>query len=44
MKLFYHLRRCCFVVVDLKIWEFTPEFAGKINFYLSAVDDLLRPP
>jgi predicted nuclease of restriction endonuclease-like (RecB) superfamily len=42
--LFYHLRLRCFVVVDLKMGEFTPEFAGKMNFYLSAVDDLLRHP
>ena len=42
--LFYHLRLRCFVVVDLKMTEFTPEFAGKMNFYLSAVDDLLRHP
>jgi hypothetical protein len=34
----------CFVVVDLKMTEFMPEFAGKMNFYLSAVDDLLRHP
>jgi predicted nuclease of restriction endonuclease-like (RecB) superfamily len=40
--LFYHLRLRCFVVIDLKISEFQPEFAGKMNFYLSAVDDLLR--
>src|ERR1039458_865346 len=40
--LFYHLRLRCYVVIDLKIEEFRPEFAGKINFYLSAVDDLLR--
>ena len=42
--LFYHLRLRCFVVVDLKMTEFVPEFAGKMNFYLSAVDDLLRHP
>ena len=42
--LFYHLRLRCFVVIDLKMVEFTPEFAGKMNFYLSAVDDLLRHP
>lgn len=42
--LFYHLGLRCFVVVDLKIGEFTPEFAGKMNFYLSAVDDLLHKP
>ena len=42
--LFYHLRLRCFVVIELKIEEFKPEFAGKMNFYLSAVDDLLRHP
>ena len=40
--LFYHLRLRAFVVVDLKVAEFEPEFAGKMSFYLSAVDDLLR--
>ncbi|OPY37892.1 MAG: hypothetical protein A4E35_00947 [Methanoregula sp. PtaU1.Bin051] len=42
--LFYHLRLRCFVVIDLKMEEFSPEHAGKMNFYLSAVDDLLRQP
>jgi predicted nuclease of restriction endonuclease-like (RecB) superfamily len=42
--LFYHLRLRCFVVIDLKIDEFKPEYAGKMNFYLSAIDDLLRHP
>jgi predicted nuclease of restriction endonuclease-like (RecB) superfamily len=42
--LFYHLRLRCFVVVDLKMGDFMPEYAGKMNFYLSAVDDLLRNP
>ena len=40
--LFYHLGLRCFVVVDLKMEGFKPEFAGKMNFYLSAVDDHLR--
>jgi len=40
--LFYHLRLRCFVVIDLKMGEFSPEDAGKMNFYLSAADDLLR--
>ncbi len=40
--LFYHLHLRCFVVVELKIEDFKPEFAGKMNFYLSAVDDQLR--
>jgi predicted nuclease of restriction endonuclease-like (RecB) superfamily len=39
--LFYHFRLRCFVVVDLKIGAFQPEDAGKMNFYLSAADDLL---
>lgn len=40
--LFYHLTLRCFVVFDLKARRFTPEAAGKMNFYLSAVDDRLR--
>jgi predicted nuclease of restriction endonuclease-like (RecB) superfamily len=40
--LFYHLRLRCFVVIDLKVSEFQPEFAGKMNFYLWAVDEQLR--
>jgi predicted nuclease of restriction endonuclease-like (RecB) superfamily len=40
--LFYHLRLRCFVVIDLKMEAFKPEFAGKMNFYLSAVDAQLR--
>jgi predicted nuclease of restriction endonuclease-like (RecB) superfamily len=40
--LFYHLRLRCYVVIDLKMKTFEPEFAGKMNFYLSAVDDQLR--
>src|SRR3954447_15725763 len=42
--LFYHLKLRCFVVVDLKTTAFKPEYAGKMNFYLSAIDDLLRHP
>ena len=40
--IFYHLHLRCFVVIDLKVESFKPEFAGKMNFYLSAVDDQLR--
>lgn len=40
--LFYHLHLRCYVVIDLKVVPFKPEFAGKMNFYLSAVDDQLR--
>ena len=42
--LFYHYRLRCFVVFELKVEAFKPEFAGKMNFYLSAIDDLLRHP
>jgi predicted nuclease of restriction endonuclease-like (RecB) superfamily len=40
--LFYHIRLKCYVAVDLKVGAFKPEYAGKMNFYLSALDDRLR--
>ena len=40
--LFYHLQLRCFVVIDLKMGEFQPEFSGKMNFYVAVVDDLLK--
>jgi YhcG PDDEXK nuclease domain len=40
--LFYHLQLRCFVVIDLKMGAFQPEFSGKMNFYVAVVDDLLR--
>ncbi len=40
--LFYHLHLRCFIVIDLKTSGFQPEYAGKMNFYLSAVDDQMR--
>ncbi len=40
--LFYHLKLRCYVVIDLKVGDFIPEYAGKMNFYLSAVDNMLR--
>ena len=40
--LFYHLKLRCFIIIDLKMKPFVPEFAGKMQFYTSAVDDLLR--
>ncbi len=42
--LFYHLKLRCFVIIDLKVGPFKPEYAGKMNFYLSAAYDLLRHP
>ncbi len=40
--LFYHLKMHCYVVIDLKMGEFEPEHAGKMNYYLSAVDNLVK--
>ncbi len=42
--LFYHLKLRCFIVIDLKMSKFEPAFSGQINFYVNAVDDLLRHP
>ena len=42
--LFYHLKLRCYVVIELKAVPFEPGFAGQMNMYLSAVDDLLRHP
>lgn len=40
--LFYHLKLRSYVVIELKKGEFKPEYAGKLNFYCSAVDDILK--
>jgi len=40
--LFYHIKLKCYVVVELKAVEFKAEYAGKMNLYLSAVDDLIK--
>lgn len=40
--LFYHLKLRCYFVIELKSVAFKPEFAGKLNFYLSAVDDVIK--
>jgi hypothetical protein len=40
--LFYHLKLRCFVVIDLKVGPFKAEYAGKMNFYLNAVDDRMK--
>ena len=39
--LFYNTKLRCYVVIEIKNTEFRPEYAGKLNFYLSAVDDML---
>jgi len=40
--LFYNTRLHCYVVIELKTGKFKPEYAGKLNFYLSAIDDMLK--
>ncbi len=40
--LFYHIKLKCYVVVELKTVKFEPEFAGKLNFYVTAVDRQMR--
>jgi predicted nuclease of restriction endonuclease-like (RecB) superfamily len=42
--LFYNLRLRCFTVIEIKTTKFKPEHTGQLNFYLSAVDDLMRHP
>jgi len=40
--IFYNIKLRCYVVIELKTGKFKPEYAGKLNFYLSAVDDILK--
>ena len=40
--LFYHIKLKCYVVVELKVKAFEPEFAGKLNFYVNAVNELIK--
>ena len=40
--LFYNLKLRCYVVIELKTGDFKPEYAGKLNFYLSAVDNIMK--
>ncbi|MDC8002272.1 PDDEXK nuclease domain-containing protein [Aequorivita todarodis] len=42
--MFYHLDLRCYIVVELKAGKFKPEYAGKLNFYLSAVDSQIKKP
>lgn len=41
---FYHTRLKLYIVVELKVTPFIPEYAGKLNFYVSAVDELMKQP
>lgn len=40
--LFYHVKMHCYVVIDLKTGEFEPEYVGKMNYYLTAIDKILK--
>ena len=40
--LFYHIRLRCYIVCELKAKPFEPEFAGKLNYYVNAVDELFK--
>ncbi len=40
--LFYHTKLKCYIVIELKNTKFKPEYTGKLNFYLSAVDSLVK--
>lgn len=42
--LFYHIRLRCYIVVELKAKPFMPEYAGKLNFYVNAVDRFVKLP
>lgn len=42
--LFYHIHLRCYIVVELKVTSFDPEFVGKLNFYVNAVDELIKTP
>lgn len=40
--LFYHTRLKCYVIIELKVREFEPEFVGKLNFYISTINELVK--
>ncbi len=40
--LFYHTKLKCYIVIELKLTEFEPEFIGKLNFYVSAINELIK--
>lgn len=42
--LFYHIRLRCYIVCEIKVKAFEPEFAGKLNYYVNAVDELMKSP
>lgn len=42
--LFYHIRLRCYIACEIKVKPFEPEYAGKLNYYVNAVDELLKAP
>ena len=42
--LMYHRQLRCLIAIDLKIGEFIPEYSGKMQFYLAALDDTVKLP
>ena len=40
--LFYHTKLRCYIIIELKIGDFKPEYAGKLNFYLNVIDDTVK--
>ncbi|MDR0295874.1 MAG: DUF1016 domain-containing protein, partial [Prevotellaceae bacterium] len=40
--LFYHTHLKCYVIIELKTKEFEPEFVGKLNFYITAINELVK--
>ena len=40
--LFYNIKLKCYVVIELKIGEFKPEYAGQLSFYLTVIDELVK--
>ena len=42
--LFYHVRLHCYFAIELKTGEFQPEYAGKLGFYIAAIDGTMRTP
>lgn len=42
--LFFHTKLKCYIVIELKLTEFQPEFIGKLNFYISAINEIVKEP
>ncbi len=40
----YHTRLHCYVAIELKVVDFQPEFLSKLNYYISAIDDMVKSP